>query len=217
MSWRDSEDAYLRAMQTIPQTLEAALVAAKTEFSFPLDGIDVTRAIQQRLAVFYEAQWRTKQLLGKRYMGAGSDFFVETVLFFLQAFVDNQRLNLVVESERTLRRARGAMRPDISLWRDEICVACIECKTQLGWSRGLWEQHFLERELRLLSDYPDARAFLLVMTSDNWEGFGDNPKLGSQYFVLYRPWPTEIEPSQLEDSIVTPIERLFVQLLALGR
>ena len=112
------------------------------------------------MAAFYRAQLQMMAFLDKRYMGAAADFFVETVVFFLKALAITHELDIDIAAEKTVRRARGAMRPDISIWRGEKCLACIECKTQLGWKRHGWEAQFTERERRLLLDHEERpRSF----------------------------------------------------------
>lgn len=89
-------------------------------------------------------------------------------------------------------------------------MAIVECKTQLGWNRNNWEDDFEEREEKLQVLFPNARAFLLVMTGRNWSGFGDNAKVGTKYFCLLDDiWPVSFEHN---GQILTPIEDLFRKL-----
>jgi hypothetical protein len=108
------------------------------------------------------------------------------------------------------------MRPDISVWRGADCVAVVECKTQLGWKRNEWREGFAEREARLAEEWPTAEAFLLVMTNDNWPGFGDDPLLGIKYFALSTVWPSKVTLDSLQDNIVTPIEGLFDRIVRMA-
>lgn len=56
---------------------------------------------------------------------------------------------------------------------------------QLGWNRDKWESDFQKRESQLEREFPNAKAFLVVMTSENWLGFpDDSKKVGEQYFTL---------------------------------
>jgi hypothetical protein len=149
-------------------------------------------------------------------MAAAADFFVETITYYLKALVESHQLDVEVSAERQVRRARGAMRPDISIWRDDQCLACIECKTQLGWNRHGWEAQFVEREQRLLADFTHASSFLVVMTADNWGGFGDNPFLGEKYFLLSKVWPTNVDFNRLDESLIAPVEGLFARIVSLS-
>jgi hypothetical protein len=213
----DADQPFRSALEQLPTALEASFSALVAQGPLPLEGADVTRAILLRLSAFYEAQTRIKEFLAKRYSTSASDFFVETVTFYLKALVLTHGLNIEVESERQVRRARGAMRPDISLWNGDRCVACIECKTQLGWNRSGWEAQFLERERRLIADFTGAATYLVVLTADNWPGFGDNPQLGRKYFLLSNVWPTRIDFEDLASALVAPIEGLLRQICEIGR
>ncbi len=157
----------------MPTALEKSFASLVEQGPLPVEGIEVTRAILLRLAAYYEAQQRVKEFLGKRYAGPAADFFVETVAFYLRALVATHALDVEIASERQVRRSRGAMRPDISVWRGDRCLACIECKTQLGWNRHGWESQFLEREERLRADFTGASTFLVVLSAKNWPGFGE--------------------------------------------
>lgn len=201
---------YRRSIASTVESLEQVAISIRQDYSFDLRSTEISEAVLQRLKCYYKTQQSIKQTLNKRYQAAGADFFVETVLFFLQLFLDSECENLEVHSERQIKRKRGSIRPDISIWKNDQVVAIIECKTQLGWNRKNWENHFEEREKKLVADYPDARAFLLVMTSTNWGGFGDHSLVGSKYFCLLEHiWPSHYTcPAQ----ILVPIEKLFRQV-----
>ena len=171
--------------------------------------MEVTRAMLRRVSAFYEAQRRMKLFLGKRYAVAAADFLVETLVFYLKALAVTHQLNVEIASERQIRRKRGAIRPDISIWQGDECLACIECKTQLGWKRHTWEAQFVEREQKLIAEFTGASTFLLVLTGLNWPGFGDHPQLGNKYFLLLRDiWPGDVDLDTLETRIDTPVEML---------
>jgi hypothetical protein len=177
------------------------------DYQFNLESTEISEAILERLKAYYETQNQIKSMLHKRYAPAGADFFVESVLFFLKLVLASRSPSLEVHSERQIRRMRNAQRPDISIWKGDQVVATIECKTQLGWNRGGWEADFQLREQKLQTEFPKAKAFLLVMTGSNWGGFGDNKQLGKKYFCLLADvWPGLYKsPNQ----ILTPIESLF--------
>ncbi len=126
------DDTFVRALARLPRALETAFDAVVAHGPLPTNGMEVTEAILRRMAAFYKANERIRDFLGKRYMAPAADFFVETIAFYLKALIETHQLNPQVASERQVRRARGSMRPDISLWQRDRCMACVECKTQLG-------------------------------------------------------------------------------------
>lgn len=175
---------------------------------------EITRAILLRMKAYYDVQNKIKEFLNKRYLPAASDFFVETIAFYLKVVFDIEDTALEVHSERQIRPKRGAIRPDISIWRNGEVVAIIECKTQLGWNRENWEGDFKKRESKLKDEFPNAKAFLVVMTSENWSGFpDDNKKVGEQYFTLSSTWPTNISEDKIDSVIMNPIEDLFKKIV----
>lgn len=100
------------------------------------------------------------------------------------------------------------MRPDISIWHNHELLAIIECKTQLGWHRHNWYEHFQYRENKLKEDFPKAEIFLIVMTSCNWGGFSNHPRVGERLFcLLNEKWPT-----QDFLTLDTRIEQLFEKI-----
>jgi hypothetical protein len=209
------QDEYAQALDNLATALQdsyeqmRALRTADIDFAY-------TRAIANRLRAFYVMQSKTKYFLGKKVAQAGSDFFVETILFFLKLFNDVEGLSLEIASERTVQPKRSAMRPDISIWRGSELLAIIECKTQLGWSRHNWKSDFENREQKLKEVFPDAKMFLVVMSSCNWAGFGDDLKVGKQLFCLLNVWPTALSTPPTPDMLcTTPIENLLKQLVEL--
>jgi hypothetical protein len=208
------QDEYAQALDNLAVALQDSyeqmrlLCTADTDFAY-------THAIANRLRAFYTMQSKMKYFLGKKVAQAGSDFFVETVLFFLKLFNDVEGLNLEIASERTIQRKRNAMRPDISIWCGSELLAVIECKTQLGWSRHNWKFDFENREQKLKEVFPEAKMFLVVMSSCNWSGFGDDLKVGKQLFCLLNVWPTALSTPPAPDMLLTPIESLLKQLVEL--
>jgi hypothetical protein len=208
------QDEYAQALDNLAIALQDSyeqmrlLCTADTDFAY-------TYAIANRLRAFYAMQSKMKYFLGKKVAQAGSDFFVETVLFFLKLFNDVEGLNLEIASERTIQRKRNAMRPDISIWRGSELLAVVECKTQMGWSRHNWKFDFENRERKLKEVFPEAKMFLVVMSSCNWSGFGDDLKVGQQLFCLLNVWPTVLSTPPAPDMLLTPIESLLKQLVEL--
>ncbi|MEN8444554.1 MAG: hypothetical protein ABG776_06025, partial [Cyanobacteria bacterium J06555_13] len=199
------------------QQLDKLSVALETSYS-QMKGLDssigkleFSQAIVNRIRIFYCNQTRTKHFLDKRVAQAGADFFVETVLFFLKIFNEVEGLGFELSSERFIQRKRGSMRPDISIWNGSELIAIIECKTQLGWSPGTWDKGFKHREARLHKDFPEAKAFFLVLTGCNWGGFQSaDPRVGEQLFcLLTEAWPAHLSEEFDPSIIQTPIEQLF--------
>jgi hypothetical protein len=175
---------------------------------------EITKAILLRMKAFYDTNYKIKKFLNKKYVPAAADFFVETVLFYLKLILDKYKKQLEVFSERQIKRHRGYMRPDISIWDNDKVIAIIECKTNLGWNRIKWENDFIAREIKLKKDFPEANAFLLIMTSNNWPGIPkDNINLGDKYFILSKVWLTRITNENFDSIIINPIEDLFKKLI----
>ena len=191
----------------------------KSNASVSLEERDITKAILLRMKACYDVQNKIKKFLNKRYLSAASDFFVETIVFYLKVIFDIEDIGLEVHSERQIRQKKGTIRPDISVWKNNKVVAIVECKTQLGWNRDKWEEDFKKREYKLKKEFPNAKAFLVVMTSKNWPGFpDDNKKVGEQYFTLSFIWPKNISLDKIDDVIMNmnPIEDLFKEIILCG-
>jgi hypothetical protein len=211
----EADETYRAVVEGPGRELLAALTAARSVPTIDMNGTDITHAILLRLKAFFQCQEKIKTHLGKVYAAPAADFFVETVCFFLKVVLERLAPSLSVASERNIVRRQGSMRPDISIWKNGEVVAAIECKTQLGWNRDKWRQDFELRESRLSADFPNARIFLLVMTGSNWPGFGDDKRVGNQFFVLLNKiWPNTFEPVAAVTTIVHPIEGLFQKILS---
>jgi hypothetical protein len=201
------EDEYAHTLDNLASALQRSYEQIKQTSTFSNE-FDYSQAIANRLRAFYCSQLAVKKFLNKEVAQAGSDFFVETVLFFLKLFNDLENLGLEIASERPLQRKRNTIRPDISVWRGDKLLAIIECKTQLGWHRQNWHEHFQYREQKLKDVSEEAKIFLVVMTSCNWGGFGNDSRVGEQLFcLLNEKWPTEHFI-----TLDTPIEQLFDKL-----
>jgi hypothetical protein len=178
MTLEVQQDEYAQALDNLSSILQDSYDKMKVICKAD-PGFSYTNAIANRMRAFYLMQWKSKTFLGKRVAQSGSDFFVETILFFLKLFNDVENLNLEISSERPIERKRNAKRPDISVWRGSDLLAVIECKTQLGWSRGTWKSDFEHRERELKEKIPNIKTFLVVMSNSNWSGFEEDPKIGT--------------------------------------
>jgi hypothetical protein len=163
------------------------------------------------MATYYEVQNRTKRLLDRKYVAAGTDTFVETALFYLKAFLSTHQLDASVHSERAIARKRGAARPDISVWRGTHLVAAIECKTQLGRSRHRWEAGFHSREQELKADN-------LVIGIRAYQGGNLNvvPDLASEIKVFPERFSSQ-QRSKQRDVHLDDIDKLDAVRLVHGK
>jgi hypothetical protein len=211
------QDKYTDALNNLGADLESSYNSMRQQCVFD-KGFDYSQAIVARLGAFYSMQSEVKGFLCKSVAQSGSDFFVETIIFFLQLFNDVEGLGLEIKSEQTIQRKRNAMRPDITIWRGEELLAVIECKTQLGWHRHDWGCHFAQREERMKELFPNSQIFLVVMTGLNWPGFGSDERVGKQLFCLLKDvWPQRVKDESMENFLDTRIEELFEQIRLLSK
>jgi hypothetical protein len=207
---KELDKSYLNSIAATYNQLEKAYRNIGSKYKFDLTGTEITEAILERLKTYYITQRKIKLILDKRYLTAASDFFVESTLFFLKLYLLSKGGNIQAHSEKQIKKKKKAIRPDISIWKQNELIAIIECKTQFGWSRNSWERKFLDRERKLKKDFPKAKSFLLVMTGVNWGGFGSHKNLNNKYFCLLdNIGPTEYS---ISSQIMTPIEGLFKKL-----
>jgi len=201
---------YLKSIHNTFEELKKAHASISNNYKCDLSKTEITQSILERLKAYYQTQNSIKSFLDKSYIAPGADFFVETVLFFVNIYLAQKNAKLIAYSEKQIKKQRNAIRPDISIWKrncDEI-VAIIECKTQLGWNRNGWETQYNKRTKELQDKFPNAKSFLLVMTGSNWSGFRKNDKrLNSSFFCLL----DNISPTDynMQSQILTPIENLL--------
>jgi hypothetical protein len=208
------QDEYTQALDNLALALKSSYTQMKLMCTTESD-FSYSQVMANRLRTFYLLQRETKSFLGKKVAQAGSDFFVETILFFLKLFNDVEKLDFEIASELAIQRKRNAIRPDISIWRGSELLAVVECKTQLGWNRHNWKSDFESREQKLKEVFPNAKIFLVVMSSCNWGGFSDELKVGEQLFCLLNVWPADLSVPPIPSMLHTPIEKLFEQLKSL--
>ena len=208
---KDFDQSYRDSVRTTYEQLEKSYNVIASGYKFDLTKMEITEAILERLKNYCLTQDLTKNFLNKRYQAPLADYFVETILFFLQLYLKSQGGHLEAHSERQIKRTRNAIRPDISVWRQDEVVAIIECKTQLGWKRNSWEQDYIFREQKLKAEFPNAKSFLIAMTEHNWSGFNNHTLLNRSFFSLLdnNTWISSYSHS---GQILTPIERLFTQI-----
>ncbi|MCL5770713.1 MAG: hypothetical protein M1479_00345 [Actinobacteria bacterium] len=186
----------------------------KSSIPISLENKDITKAILLRMKAYYEAQYKIKSFLNKKYAQSASDFFVETIIFYLKLFLEKNNIDIKAFSEKLIKLKGLAIRPDISIWKEDKIVLIIECKTQLGWNRNKWEDDFIKRDLVIKKMFPHAKSFLLIMTSNNWSGIPkEHKKSGKQYFILSNDWLSRIDEDKIDTYIINPIEDLFKYIL----
>lgn len=206
MNLSAADKPYRNALLDSPQHLAASFAACTAVAHSTWRPTDFTEALVRRMQAWYHFQRRIQSFLPKYLAAPASDAFVEAVAFFLRVWLHHEAPTFTVAAERKV----GRLRPDVSVFYGKALVAVIECKTNLGRSRQECENDFIERDLAFssLSTYP--AVFLLILTSKNWRGFGDDPRRGLQFFTLLNQWPSDIP---LEDAlpkyIVDPIEPMF--------
>ncbi|RZM82166.1 type I restriction enzyme HsdR N-terminal domain-containing protein [Leptolyngbya iicbica] len=207
-------DDYADLLDSLALALESSYMNMK-DSSLSIDEYEYSGVLINRLQAFYCAQDTIKKFLGKRVAQAGADFFVESVLFLLRIFNDVEALDFEISSELPVKRKRNAIRPDISIWKDGELLAIIECKTQLGWLRNNWKQHFEEREKSLKEVFPDAQFLVFVMTGCNWSGFGEqNVSIEHRKFFCFLKdaWPAHLSKEFDSSLFESPVEDLMQRL-----
>ena len=124
----DSDEPFVSVLKEQPLRLKEAYSRLIAAGPLPINSVAVTTAILSRLRAYFLAQREIKQFLNKIYSGAASDFFVETVLFYMRALAETHKLGVEVMSERKFTTPHGPLRPDISLWKGARVLALVECK-----------------------------------------------------------------------------------------
>src|SRR5436190_1910263 len=129
---KDFDQPYRDSIRTTYEQLEKSYNLIANGYQFDLTKTEITEAVLERLKNYCLTQDLIKNFLDKHYQAPLADYLVETVLFFLRLYLKSQGGHLEAHSERQIKRTRNAIRPDISVWRQDEVVAIVECKTQLG-------------------------------------------------------------------------------------
>jgi hypothetical protein len=212
------EEGFRDALHNAGLELEAAHEALMKQPWISLKGRQLTKAVLLRVGAFYALQEHAKRTLGTGAIGSGSSFFADSVYLYLKAVLASRQSVATVRSEQPVKGRGGIIKPDISVWCGNTCVAAIECKTQMGWTRGQWEQNFIARQEILSGQEPPAEVFLVSLTNRGGPKALENSELlGSRYFILARDWPTNKSETEIEPLIWTPIEGLFKRVVGLAR
>ena len=212
MSLLDSEKKYWECLSNQHKQLVNLYDEIKSNICISIENREITKAIILRMKAYYETQRMINNFLNKNHLAPGSDFFVETVIFYLKIFFEKNNIDFEVHSERRIRPKRGIIKPDISIWKDNKVIAIIECKTQLGFSRDKWEKDFESRKSKLEKfSVTKDNVFLLIMTSENGpKTLINSDKIGKQYYILSSKWPEKVTEENIE--IINPIEGLLEKL-----
>jgi len=219
------DDPYTEALDRMRRRTGKAQEAISQPGVLDLNSPDlpVTMGILNRMRAYYQWVLHAKKIARKKVAMDGADFFTETVACYVQAAARSNGLfpedekeafqrGVFVSSEETLLKKRGAARPDVTLWRGGKPFAIIECKTQMGWARGNWEQAFLDREKELRDETPGIQVYHVVLTDCNWAGLPANhPSSGQKWFSLYKNWPSDW-PEDPRALVRFPIEPLLKRL-----
>lgn len=189
------------------------LLNSGTQIKLPsLNNIKITEAILYRMRAYYHQQEALKRILDKHKIAPAADFFVETVTFYLKIYFAQNNPSYQVHSELGVKRKRGALHPDITIWKNDQVIAAIECKTQLGWNRHGWRDQHFDRKKKLRADFPNSKTFLISMTDVNWEGFAQDPLVGKEFYTLSKIHPGAILKGHEASAIMNPIENLIEQI-----
>src|ERR1700690_800026 len=96
---KDLDKSYNDSIQAAIGQLEKTYQNIKSNYHFNLAKTEITEAIIERMKTYYLSQGRIKNLLDKRYLAPASDYFVESVLFFLNLYLHSQGQGLQAHSE----------------------------------------------------------------------------------------------------------------------
>lgn len=204
------DEKYIETLENLHLTLKSSY-DNYINSDIDIKSFEYSVALINRMKHYYKSQYEIKKFLEKRYITNGADYFTEQLLFFIKIFLQKNNSDLVAISEKQIKPKRGAIRPDISIWKEDKVVAIIECKTQLGWNRHKWESDFNEREKKLHGEFKNAKAYLVVLTGENWDGFDENNLLDEKYYCLLKnKWVTNYEN---DTDISSPIEKLLAKLI----
>lgn len=196
-------DKFAQAVENLRQAFLLAEVDFSVAGTIDLKAQDATNLILGRLAAYERLDSYIKVRVQKHLRGSLDHVMVETIAFFLRAYLKQNGIkHLDVHAEKTLK----GKRPDISIWKNQVVVASIEAKVQMGWGRSTVDAGFRKREQELLArGIPINNQFTVVATQVNWERSKD-PEWGNRWHVL-----TEDGLSSAP-KIVHPIESTFIRI-----
>jgi adenosine deaminase len=84
------DKAYTNSLNTTYNQLVKTYSDILENYNFDLTKNEISDAILDRIKCYYLTQNDIKIFLNKRYQAAGADYFVETVLFYLQVYLQSK-------------------------------------------------------------------------------------------------------------------------------
>jgi hypothetical protein len=206
-----TQDAWVRIAAALKES-----VAALSNEAF-LRERPATRFILAWMKRLTQFQTEFGKLFGRIKRPPKADDFTAAVALCLEQFLAARGLAGRVASEETTHRARGAKRPDISVFSlSGRLVATVECKTDFGWSRKKWKEKIERRTEQFLVSCPGSDFFLCVMTRRNWDYsvFESSPLCGKRRFCLTAVPLRRISDPAADADMLLPIEPMFLDILA---
>jgi hypothetical protein len=100
---RDLDKTYLGSVTATYDQLQKVFHDIRSNYKFDLSKLEISEVILERLKAYYITQGKIKTFLDKRYLAAASDYFVESVLFFLRLYLLSMGGELQAHSERQIR------------------------------------------------------------------------------------------------------------------
>ena len=156
-------------------------------YPFDLSKREMTDAILHRMDSNWVFNDGNNQLLGRNQKPSSAEYFTETCLIFIKAYLEGLGHNYQVRSEKTVNivRTRNIVKPDISIWKGDSLVGVIELKTLNDRFRNTWEEHLKGREAQVKMASNTPGLFFAVIA--HWNFFDENsPEFNSKYFGLRR-------------------------------
>lgn len=190
--------------------------ASLTDDAFMKD-CPATKFILAWMKSLREFQTKFGTMFGRIKRPPKADDFTAAVALCLEQFLAARGFAGRVACEEATHRARGAIRPDISVYSlSGQRVATVECKTDFGWSRQKWKEKIEKRTEQLVVSCPGSDFFLCVMTRRNWDYsvFESSPLCGKRWFCLTAVPLGRITDHVADADILLPIEPMFLDILA---
>jgi len=164
-----------------------------------------------------EFQTKFGKLFGRIKRPPKADEFTSALAICLEQFLAARGIAGRVGCEETTHRAKGAKRPDVSVYAHSgQLLATVECKTDLGWKRKEWKAQIEKRTEQMLAACPGSDSFLCVLTRKNWDysEFERSPLCGKQWFCLSNVPVGRISNPVADEDILLPIEPMFLDILS---
>lgn len=148
-------------------------------YKFDLEKDEINQAVLNRMWAFWHFVNENNKLLDKKVNTIAADFFTETCLFFLKAYFEGKGFK--VKSEVNIQiKGHKAIRPDVSIWKENSLVAVIELKVSNGYKGGNMMNHLKEREEIIKNIHPNTAFGVIAF----WNFFNPN-ELGSDWATKY--------------------------------